>query len=78
MGLPVLFLLLQNSIHYSYDTLNMLFSLRRVFRNKSGLGSKTAEQPIPEPSPDPLTLSRTTYFYSGIHTLHSSEYDEVE
>ncbi|RGP61270.1 hypothetical protein FSPOR_10099 [Fusarium sporotrichioides] len=56
----------------------MLSSLRRVFRTKSGLESKTAESPASEPSPNPLNRKRTTYLYSGIHTLHSSEHDEID
>jgi hypothetical protein len=62
----------------SLITLEMLFSLRRVFRTKSSLESKTERKPISEPSPNPVTRKRTTYFYSGIHTLHSSEHDKVE
>lgn len=56
----------------------MLSSLRRVFRTKSSLESKTKEKPASEPSQNPLDRKRTTYLYSGVHILHKSEKDDVD
>ncbi|CAF3536662.1 unnamed protein product [Fusarium graminearum] len=56
----------------------MLSSLRRVFRTKSSLESKTKEKPASEPLQNPLDRKRTTYLYSGVHILHKSENDDVD
>ncbi|RGP76056.1 hypothetical protein FLONG3_5447 [Fusarium longipes] len=55
----------------------MLLSLRRVFRAKPGLECKAEDKPMSEPLPDPSSRGRTSY-YSGIHTLYSSENSEVD
>ncbi|KAH7173733.1 uncharacterized protein B0J16DRAFT_294087 [Fusarium flagelliforme] len=55
----------------------MLSSLRRAFRSKSA--SATAnEVPVLEPLPKPEPRRRTVHLYSGIKTLHSSQYDDVD
>ncbi|SPJ74909.1 uncharacterized protein FTOL_04640 [Fusarium torulosum] len=56
----------------------MLSSFRRVFRTKSNQTHDPHEKPASEPSPKPPTRSQTTKYYSGIQTLHSSEYDEID
>lgn len=58
----------------------MFSSVRRIFRSKSQL-DKTGdakEKPTPEPSPKPVTQARTTFFYSGIQTFHSTESDNID
>jgi hypothetical protein len=54
----------------------MFSSVRRIFRSKSQL-DKTGNA-TPEPSPKPETQARTTFFYSGIQTFHSTESDDIE
>jgi hypothetical protein len=59
----------------------MLFSVRRIFRSKSKSDitpSDVKENPTPEPSPEPVAQTRTTFYYSGIQTFHSTESDNVE
>ncbi|KAI6777054.1 hypothetical protein HG530_000999 [Fusarium avenaceum] len=56
----------------------MLSSLRRVFRPKSNQTHDLHKKPASEPPPKPPTRSETLKYYSGIQTLHSSEYDEID
>ncbi|KAG5662198.1 hypothetical protein KAF25_004437 [Fusarium avenaceum] len=56
----------------------MLSSLRRVFRPKSNQTHDLHKKPASEPPPKPPTRSETPKYYSGIQTLHSSEYDEID
>ncbi|KAJ4267323.1 hypothetical protein NW762_003427 [Fusarium torreyae] len=56
----------------------MLSSLRRLLRTKSTEAPSTSEKPASDSPSKPITRSRTTYFYSGIQTLHSSEYDDID
>lgn len=55
----------------------MLSSLRRVFRSKSA-STTVNEVPVPEPLQKPEPRRRTVHLYSGIKTLHNSQYDDVE
>ncbi|KAL4732589.1 hypothetical protein ACLX1H_001607 [Fusarium chlamydosporum] len=55
----------------------MLFSLRRVFRSKS-VPTPIDERPIPESPPKLQPRTRTVHLYSGIKTLHSTKYDDVD
>lgn len=58
----------------------MLSSVRRVFRSKSKPDKTPTvkEKPVPQPSPVPIAQTRTTFFYSGIQTFHSTESDNIE
>ncbi|KLP12267.1 uncharacterized protein FFB20_01124 [Fusarium fujikuroi] len=58
----------------------MLSSVRRVFRSKSKPDKPPTvkEKPVPQPSPAPIAQTRTTFFYSGIQTLHSTETDNID
>ncbi|EGU80995.1 hypothetical protein FOXB_08470 [Fusarium oxysporum f. sp. conglutinans Fo5176] len=59
----------------------MLSSVRRIFRSKSKSDttpSDVKENPTPEPSPEPVAQTRTTFYYSGIQTFHSTESDNID
>ncbi|CZR48374.1 uncharacterized protein FPRO_12984 [Fusarium proliferatum ET1] len=58
----------------------MLSSVRRVFRSKSKPDKTPTvkEKPVPQPSPVPIAQTRTTFFYSGIQTFHSTESDNID
>lgn len=58
----------------------MFSSVRRVFRSKSKPDKPPTvkEKPVPQPSPAPIAQTRTTFFYSGIQTFHSTESDNIE
>ncbi|KAF5542280.1 hypothetical protein FNAPI_10038 [Fusarium napiforme] len=58
----------------------MFSSVRRVFRSKSKPDKTPGvkEKPVPEPSPAPIAKTRTTFFYSGIQTFHSTESDNID
>ncbi|TVY65025.1 Protein SERAC1 [Fusarium oxysporum f. sp. cubense] len=58
----------------------MFSSVRRVFRSKSKPDKTPTvkEKSVPEPSPAPIAQTRTTFFYSGIQTFHSTESDNID
>ncbi|KAF4342967.1 hypothetical protein FBEOM_3057 [Fusarium beomiforme] len=64
----------------------MLSSVRRIFRSRSksekSPNDKEKPTPTPElspkPSPKPVAQPRTTFFYSGIQTFHSTELDNID
>ncbi|VTT84040.1 unnamed protein product [Fusarium fujikuroi] len=58
----------------------MFSSVRRVFRSKSKPDKPPTvkEKPVPQPSPAPIAQTRTTFFYSGIQTFHSTESDNID
>ncbi|KAF5548421.1 hypothetical protein FMEXI_4771 [Fusarium mexicanum] len=59
----------------------MLSSVRRVFRSKSKPDKPPTvkkDKSVPQPSPAPIVQTRTTFFYSGIQTFHSTESDNID
>ncbi|KAF4948389.1 hypothetical protein FGADI_9701 [Fusarium gaditjirri] len=62
----------------------MFSSVRRVFRSKSKpdktppVKEKPVPEPSPAPAPAPIAQARSTFFYSGIQTFHSTESDNID